>query len=87
MIRAKDQLADEEAYPHLAKFLRSGGTLEVGEDWSLGGFARVRKGDRTVVLDTTYQDLAAILKELESAAKNHFDQPPQTGTIGSPRIQ
>lgn len=85
MIRAKDQLEDETTYPHLAKFLRSGGTLEIGENQSLGAFARVRKGNRTVMVDATYRDLAAILKEMDSAAKNNFDQPPQAG--GSPTLR
>lgn len=44
MKRAEDQRQDEGSYPHLATFLRSGGTLEVGEDISLGAFARIRKG-------------------------------------------
>ena len=34
--RANDQLHEEVNYPHLAAFLRAGGTLEVGEDFSLG---------------------------------------------------
>jgi hypothetical protein len=34
IVRAKDQLPDEVSYPHLATFLRAGGTLEVGEDVS-----------------------------------------------------
>jgi hypothetical protein len=74
MIRAKDQLPDEPTYPHLAKLLRSGGTLEVGEDFSIGAFARVRKGNRVVVVDTAYRDFAAILKEMDSLARNHFEQ-------------
>ena len=48
MIRAKDQLGEEATYSHLAKFLRAGGTLEIGEDWSLGGFAKVRMGNQTL---------------------------------------
>ena len=74
MIRAKDQLPDEATYPHLAKFLRSGGTLEVGEDVSIGAFARVRKGNRVIVVDTTHRDFAAMLKEMDSLARNHFEQ-------------
>lgn len=74
MIRAKDQLSDEATYPHLAKFLRSGGTLEVGEDFSTGAFARVRKGNRVAVVDTAYRDFAALLKEMDSLARNHFEQ-------------
>ena len=74
MKRAKDQLPEEATYPHLAKFLRSGGTLEVGEDLSLGAFARMRKGNRTIVVDGVYRDLAAILKEMDSQARDHFEQ-------------
>lgn len=73
MIRAKDQLSDESTYPHLAELLRSGGTLEVGEDWSLGAFARVRKGNKVVVVDTKYRDFEAILRAMDSLARNHFE--------------
>jgi hypothetical protein len=69
MIRAKDQLQDESNHPHLASFLRSGGTLEVGEDFYTGAFARVRKGNKTFVVAAKYRDLAAILKEMDSQAK------------------
>jgi hypothetical protein len=44
MKKAKDQLHDESSYLNLAAFLRNGGTLEIGEDFSLGAFARLRKG-------------------------------------------
>lgn len=74
MIQAKDQLADETAYPHLAKVLRSGGTLEVGENYSLGAFARLRFRNRTVVVDAEYRDLAAVLKEMDAKARDHFVQ-------------
>ena len=70
MKRACDQLSEEVNYPHLATFLQSGGTLEVGEDFSVGAFARIRKGNRTVVVDATYQDFAAILKEMDSKARD-----------------
>jgi len=73
MIRAKDQLPDEAAYTHLAEFLRSGGTLEIGENFSLG-FARLRMGNMTIVVDTAYRDLAAILKEMDSKARNYFER-------------
>lgn len=76
MIRAKDQLREEADHPDLVTFLRSGGTLEVGEDFSTGAFARLRKGNRTVVVDAAYRDLAAILKEMDSQARNHFGQEP-----------
>ena len=74
MIRAKDQLHDESSYLHLATFLRSGGTLEIGEDISLGAFARIRKGNKTIVIDATYRDLAAILKQMDSTAKRYLEQ-------------
>lgn len=74
MIRAKDHLSDESTYPHLARFLRSRGTLEVGEDYSTGAFARLRRRNRTVVVDTTYRDLAAILGTMNSMAKDHFER-------------
>ena len=76
MIQAKDQLPDEVTYPHLAQFLRSGGTLEVGENFSLGAFARVRKGNRAIVVDTTYRNLAGVLKEMDAQARNYFEQQP-----------
>lgn len=70
---AKDQLPDEVTYQHLAKFLRSGGTLEVGEDFSVGAFVRIRKGNRTIVVDDVYRDLPAILKEMDSKVRHHFE--------------
>ncbi len=73
MIRAKDQLQDESSYPRLAAFLQSGGTLEVGEDFSTGAFARVRKGNKTIVVATKYRDLAMVLKEMDSCLK-HMEQ-------------
>ena len=74
MKRAHDQLYEEVTYPHLATFLRSGGTLEVGEDFSLGAFARIRKGDKTILVDAAYQDFAAILKEMDSKARVYLEQ-------------
>ena len=77
MIRAKDQLEDEATYPNLAKFLRAGGTLEIGEDWSLGGFARVRMGNQTLVIaNAAYQDFGTILKEMDSLARGYFERRP-----------
>jgi hypothetical protein len=87
MIWAKDQLVDETSYPHLAKLLRSGGTLEIGENFSLHAFARLRKGNRIVTADRAYPGLAAILKYMDSLAKEHFEQAPQFGTTGSPTPQ
>ena len=76
MKRAQEQLLEEVTYPHLANFLRSGGTLEVGEDFSLGAFARIRKGNTTVVVDTAYRNFAAILKEMDSKARRYLEQEP-----------
>lgn len=72
MIRANHQLTDETTYPNLARVLRSGGTLEVGESYSLGAFARLRFRNRTVVVDAEYRDLAAVLKEMDIKATDHF---------------
>ena len=74
MQRAKEQLLEESTYPRLSAFLRSGGTLEVGEDFSLGAFARIRKGNKTFLVDATYRDFAAILKEMDSKAKQYMEQ-------------
>ena len=74
MIQAKDQLLDEADHPQLVSFLRSGGTLEVGEDFTTGAFARLRKGNKIVVVSATYRDFAAILREMNSQARNHFGQ-------------
>jgi len=76
MIRAKYQLPEEATHPHLAIFLRSGGTLEIGEDVSIGAFARPRMGNRFFVVDTTYLDLAAVLKEMNSQARLFMEQHP-----------
>ena len=74
MIRAKDQLQDESSHPHLATFLRSGGTLEVGEDYSLGAFTRICTGNKTVLVDAAYRDFAAILKEMDSKARGYLEE-------------
>lgn len=70
MKRAHEQLQEETTYLHLASFLRSGGTLEVGEEFSLGAFARIRKGNKTIVVDAVYRDFTAILKEMDSKARD-----------------
>ena len=74
MKKAHEQLLEEVTYPHLATFLRSGGTLEVGENFSLGAFARIHKGNKTVVVDAAYRDFAAILKEMDSLARGYLEQ-------------
>lgn len=78
MKRARDQLSDEVNFPHLANFLQSGGKLEVGEDLSMGGFARIRKGNRIVLVDTGYRDFAAILKTMDSQARDWDVRPPES---------
>ncbi len=80
MQRSKEQLLEESTYPHLAAFLRNGGTLEVGEDFSLGAFARIRKGNKMVHVHDRYRDFAAILKEMDSKAKDNWNESekPQT---------
>ena len=65
----RDQLLDERTYPNLAALLRSGGKLEIGEDLSIGSFARIRKGNQTITVDANYQDFAAVLKEMDAKAK------------------
>lgn len=74
MKRAHEQLHEEQTYSHLAAFLRAGGTLEVGEDFSLGAFARIRKGNKTVLVDAAYRDFAAILKEMNSKARDYLEE-------------
>jgi hypothetical protein len=74
MKKAHEQLLEEVTYPHLATFLRSGGTLEVGENFSLGAFARIRKGNKTVLVNAAYRDFAAILKEMDSLARGYLEQ-------------
>jgi len=80
MRKAKEQLLEESTYPSLAVFLRSGGTLEVGEDFSLGAFARIRKGNKIIVVDGRYRDFAAILKEMDSKAKEYWNESGQPQT-------
>jgi hypothetical protein len=74
MKSAHDQLHEEVTYQHLATFWRSGGTLEVGENVSLGAFVRIRKGRKTILVDAVYRDLAAVLKEMDSKASAYLEQ-------------
>lgn len=74
MNRAHDQLNEEQTYPALADFLRSGGKLDISEDFSDGGFVRIRKHNKTIVVHGTYRDFAAILKEMDSKAKKYLEQ-------------
>lgn len=74
MNRAKDQLPEEHTYPHLAEFLRAGGKLEVGENLSHGAFASIRKHNKTVVVNALYRDFGAILKEMDSKAREYMEQ-------------
>jgi hypothetical protein len=73
MKRASVQLLEETNYPNLAAFLRSGGKLEVGEDLSVGTFARTRKGNQTVTVDAAYRDFKAVLKEMEAKARDFLN--------------
>lgn len=74
MKRADEQLLEEATYPHLAAFLRSGGTLEVGEDFSLRTFVKIRKGNKIIVVDAVYRDFVAILKEMDAKARHYLDE-------------
>ena len=76
MKRAHEQLLEEMTYPHLASFLQSGGTLEVGENFSLGAFAKIRKGDTTIVVDAASRDFPALLKDMDSKARRYLEQEP-----------
>ena len=68
-------LPDEQSYPHLAEFLRSGGTLEIGEDVTLASFARLHVKDLTLnVVTMKYPNFSAILKEMESQARQYFER-------------
>ena len=80
MKRAQEQLLEETTYPHLAAFLRAGGTLEVGEDFSTGAFVRIRKGNTTNIVQGTYRDFTAVLKQMDAVAKRRFEEES-----GSPR--
>jgi hypothetical protein len=74
MKRARDQLLEETTYPNLAALLRSGGKLEVGEDLSVGTFARISKGNQTITVDAAYRDFAAVLKEMEAKASDFLNR-------------
>ena len=74
MKQSIDQLLEEKAYPHLAAFLRSGGTLEVGENRSIGTFAQIRKGNQTITVNAAYRDFAAVLKEMDAKAKDYLNK-------------
>ena len=77
MNRAREQLHEEVTYRQLATFLRCGGTLEVGEDFSHGAFARIRKGNTTIcVVDATYRDFAAVLKKMDMRAGFFLEREP-----------
>ncbi len=74
MHRTQNQLQNEVTYHHLAAFLRSGGTLEVGEEITHGAFARIRKGNRSVLVPTIYRDFASVLKEMDASARQFMEQ-------------
>ncbi len=73
MKRTCDQLPEETTDMNLAALLRSGAKLEIGEDPSIGSFARIRKENQTITVDATYRGFAAILKEMEASAKRLLD--------------
>lgn len=73
-MKRDDQLQEEQVYPNLAEFVRSGGRLEVGEDLSDGGLVRIRKHNKTVVVHGNYRDFASILKEMDSKAREYMEQ-------------
>jgi len=78
MNKASEQLPEETTYPNLAEFLRAGGTMEVGHDQSIGSFAQIRKGNKTISIQGVYRDFEAVLEEMNSAAKEHFPDAPAT---------
>lgn len=78
--KTSEQLPEETTYPNLAKFLRGGGTMEVGDDPSIGAFARIRKGNRTIAIQGLYGDFEAVLVAMNSAAREHFSEAPTNHT-------
>ena len=74
MTRAQDQLPEEATYPHLAKFLRMGGTLEVGDNHTVGSFANIRMANRILTVHSKYRDLASVLGVMEAQARSFFEQ-------------
>ncbi len=67
---ASEQILAETTYPHLAEFLRTGGTLQVGENYPAGSFACIRKGNRTATMAYTYRDFAAVLAAMDTLARD-----------------
>ncbi len=75
--KASEQLPEETMHPNLAEFLRAGGAMEVGHDPSIGSFAQIRKGNKTISIQGVYRDFESVLKEMDSTAKEYFsDAPP-----------
>ncbi len=70
MKTASDQLLEDMTYPNLAALLRSGGKMEIGEDLSVGAFARIYRGNLTIAVQSTYRDFPDVLEKMEAAAKD-----------------
>ena len=70
-----DLLPDENEYPDLADFLRSGGILEIGEHRELESFARLQI-ERTTLNAVTmkYKDLADVLRVMVAKAKEYIEE-------------
>ena len=70
-----DYLPDEVDYPELADFLRSGGLLEIGESREMGSFARLyMERDVINVVKMKYKDLAAVLRQMNTKAKEYIER-------------
>ena len=68
-------LSNENEYPHLADFLRSGGRLEIGESYEFGSFARLHIKRNTLdVVKMTYNHLTEVLQEMEAQAKKYIER-------------
>ena len=70
-----DYLPDEDEYPELADFLRSGGLLEIVESREMGSFARLYMERDTInVVTMKYKDLAAVLREMNTKAREYIEK-------------
>ena len=68
-------LANENEYPHLADFLRSGGLLEIGESYEMGSFARLRIQRTTLnVVKMKYPDFASVLREMNTKFRQYIEE-------------
>lgn len=67
-------LTRETQYASLADFLRHGGKMEIGECRELGSFARLYMERTTLnVVKMNYRDLADVLHEMDSKAKDYIE--------------